>query len=218
MDRSKLLKIISIATAAFFLAIAVLLLVLGITLDLKAFPRVVLILMGVCSLALAGEVGYFALLTMNSSKPNYFLYDVHSKRNVSVQKLTFQMVNSRMNRYLSEYAASEGKIWNERVLDNPYIKMEDDFKPLVAYKLLFSLAENDSEAGWRCLENSSEETVKFICNGLAANGETEFSSTIEGLMASRPADIKQVRDYLVRNKKYMQSKMMKYVRDNIDRF
>ena len=97
-----------------------------------------------------------------------------------------------MNRFLSKYATSEGKIWNDRVLDNPYLEMPAEFKPLVAYKLLFGLAEKDAEAGWRCLENASDDTIHFICGGL--------------------------RDYLVRNKRYVQNKMLKYTVANIEKF
>jgi len=123
-----------------------------------------------------------------------------------------------MNRYLSGYATSEGRIWNDRVFDDPYLEMEDEFRPLVAYKLLFGLAEKDAEAGWKCLENSSDDTVAFICKGLRANGDGEFATAIENVMSQKPVNIKVIRDYLIRNRKYMQNKMFKYVIDNIDKF
>ncbi len=216
MDRKKLMVVLS-ACAAFFLIVGIVLLILGIALEFEALVRIILIIISVLCLALAGEIGYFAYL-MIDVKPNYFLYNPSSKRNISVQKLTFQIVNSRMNRYLSGYAASEGKLWNDRVLDNPYLDIAAEFKPLVAYKMLFGLAERDAEAGWRCLENASEETIRYICGGLEAGGEKEFAAAFGGMMSERPLNIKPVRDYLVRNKKYIQAKMTKYVVENINLF
>ncbi len=215
MDNKKL-KIIFAVAAAASLGVAILLLVLGIALSVPTLPKVVMILMAVVAFALAGELGYFAFMT-TSSKPNYFLYDSRLKRNISVQKLTFATVNSKMNKFLSNYASSEGKLWNDRVFDNPYVDIPAEFKPLIAYKMLYSLAEKDVEAGWRCLEASSEATVSFICDGLLANGDSAFAEVIAQIN-ERPMNIKAARDYLVKNKKYMQGKMTKYVIDNIDLF
>ena len=216
MNRDTLKILLGVATI-FFLVVAIVLFVLGVALDLSLLPRIILIIIAVLALALSGELGYFTFLLIDKN-PNYFLYNSKAKRNISVQKLTFGIVNSRMNRYLSGYATSEGKIWNERVLDNPYLEMDEQFKPLVAYKLLFGLAEKDAEAGWKCLENASDDTVLFICNGLRANGDNEFAATIESLMTQKPVNIKMLRDYLVRNIKYIQKKMLKYVCDNVDKF
>lgn len=215
MDRNKL-KIVFGAAAAFFLIVSIVLFILGAVLNVGTLIKVIIFIMAAIGLVLTAALGYFALLMMDKD-PNYFLYDPKTKRNRSVQGLTFQIINARMNRFLSNYASSEGKIWNDRVLDNPYIDMPDEFKPLVAYKLLYSLAEKDAEAGWNCLENASDATVRFICDGLVANNDDKFVAEIEKMMA-RPVNINAARDYLVRNKTYMQAKMKKYVVDNIELF
>ena len=215
MDRNKLKIILGIGTAL-SLCVGAVLLVLALALDMHVFPRIILILVSVVAVALSVELGYFTYLMMDT-KPNYFLYNSQIKRNISVQNLTFQTINVRMNRFLSGYAASEGKLWNSRVLDNPYLEMPREFKPLVAYKLLYSLADKDAEAGWGCLENASEETLLFIYNGLNMNNDKDFALNFAQLV-KRPMNINTVRDYLIRNKRYMQSKMTKYVIENIDIF
>ena len=216
MDRNKL-KILLVAATVFFFIVAVVLLVLGMVLEISTLPKVVLIIVALLCLTLSIEFGYFTYL-MIDTKPNYFLYNPQTRRNMSVQKLTFQTINARMNRFLSGYASSEGKVWNDRVFDNPYLEMPEEFKPLVAYKLLFGLAEKDSEAGWKCLENASEETVLFLTNGLELNKDSEFAAAFSNLMSQRPINIKVIRDYLVKNKRSIQSKMTKYVIDNISCF
>lgn len=215
MDRNKL-KIILACATAFALVISIVLFVLALALELDTLPKIILILVSVLCLALTVELGYFTYLMIDKN-PNYFLYNPQTRRNISVQKLTFQTINARMNRFLSGYASSEGKIWNERVLDNPYLEMPEEFKPLVAYKMLFGLADKDAEAGWKCLENASDDTVAFICNGLKLNGDGELATNLTQML-QKPVNMAVVRDYLVRNKRYLQSKMTKYVVENIDNF
>ena len=216
MNRDKLKIILGVA-AAFFAIVAIVLFVLGIALEISTLPKVILIIISVLCLIFAGELGYFLYLNMDTN-PNYFLYNPQTKRNISVQKLTFQTVNARMNRFLSGYASSEGKLWNGRILDNPYLDMPAEFKPLVAYKMLFGLAEKDAQAGWDCLANASEDTVKFICSSLEAGGDKPFADMFAKIMLEKPVNVKLARDYLIRNKKYMQSKMTKYVVMNIEQF
>ena len=144
MNRNTLKIALGVATV-FFLIVAIVLFVLGLTLEISTLPKVILIIVSILAFILGIELGYFVYLLIDKN-PNYFLYNPQTKRNISVQKLTFQNVNSRMNRFLSGYAASEGKIWNDRVLDNPYLEMDEQFKPLVAYKLLFGLAEKDRKS------------------------------------------------------------------------
>lgn len=216
MNRNTL-KIVLAAASVFFLVVAIVLFVLSLSLDMATLPKVILIIVSILALLLACELAYFTYLLIDR-KPNYFLYNSKTKRNISVQKLTFPMINARMNRFLGGYASSEGKIWNERVLDNPYLEMESQFRPAVAYKLLYGLAEKDAEAGWKCLENASEDTVNFICNGLRANNDAEFANNIASIMAQKPVNIKVIRDYLVRNRKYIQNRMFKYVVENIEKF
>ena len=216
MDRNKL-KLALLGATALSFVVAVVLFILGLDIDVGALPCIILIIISLLCLALSAELGYFTYLMVDAN-PNFFLYSANAKRNMSVEKLTFQVVNARMNRFLAGYAASEGKLWNDRIFDNPYLDMPEEFKPLVAYKMLYGLAEKDSEIGWRCLENSSEETIIFICKGLELNGDANFASAIKGIMAQKPLNMAAIRDYLVRNKRYMQTKMMKYVIANIDRF
>ena len=214
MDRKKVKLLVGIA-AGFFAVVSIVLFLVTFLAGMNTASSVILGIVAFLSLALAGELFYMFLLN-NGEKANYFLYDYSSKKNVPVQKLNFSVVNARMGRYLSKFAASEGKIWNDRVLDQ--VEIAPEFKPLVAYKLLFGLADKDVEAGWKCLENASSKTIVFICDALNANSDLEFSNNFGKMMADKPLDIALVRDYLVRNKKYMQGRMVKYVVENIDLF
>ena len=123
-----------------------------------------------------------------------------------------------MNRFLATYAPTEGKLWTDRALDDPDLTMRDAYKPAVAYKLLYDLAEKDAEQGWKCFELASEETVEFICVALEMNNDLEMANTLRQMKASYPLNLKYVRDYIVKNRAYLKGKLTRYIYDNIQSF
>lgn len=218
MNCKKLNLTLTIACAV-FAVLAVVLMIFGIVYDGDhVLTKVLMIVAAVLSLALAGELAYLVWFSDKGDVPNYFLYDASTKKNVPVDKLTLSIVSKRMDRYFSNYAPSEGKLWTDAILENPELDMDDSFKPLVAYKLLFDLADRDMEKGWKCFELASYETVDFICRSLEMNGETEIAGNIRKMKQVQPFQIKYIRDYLVSNSSYLQTKMLMYVRDNIEKF
>ena len=218
MDRKNFDLILKIACVC-FAVIAVVLFVFGIVYDGDhLLTKILMIVVALLSLALAGELAYLVWFSDTGDAPNYFLYDSNTKKNVSVDKLTFGVVSKRMDRYFANYAPSEGKLWTDGVLDAPGINMEEAFKPLVAYKLLFDLADRDMEKGWKCFEAASYQTVDFVCSSIEMNGEAEVAGNIRKMKQIQPFQVRYIRDYLVSNKDYLQTKMMMYVRDNIEKF
>lgn len=217
MDKKKFNLILLIAAAAFAL-VAIILLIVGVTYNGEhIFTKVMIFIVAALSLALGAELAYLCL-TSADKKPNYFLYDTKTKRNMPVSQLTFSVINNRMNRYFAGYAPSEGKIWTDGILDDPYLDMTDEFKPVVAYKLLFNLAHMNVDNGWKCFEVASAKTVDFICRGLEQNGDSEIAKNLRLMKAAQPFQISYVKEYLVSNKSYLQAKMFRYVKDNIEKF
>lgn len=179
--------------------------------------KIMVLVISVLCLAIAVELVIFGWMEMGGA-PNFFLYDSQTKRNIPVQKLSFQIINGRMNRFLAMYAPTEGKLWTDRALDDPYLNMQDVYKPAVAYKLLYDLAEKDAEQGWKCFELASEETVEFICVALEMNNDVEMASNLRQMKKSVPLNLKYVRDYIVKNRNYLKSKLSHYIYDNIQSF
>ena len=211
-------NLILLIAAAVFAVVAIVLLVVGITYDADhIFTKVMVFVVAGLSLALAAELVYLRFIS-EDRQPNFFLYDSKSKKNMPLEALTFAVVNNRMNRFFANYASSEGKIWTEGILDNPQLDMPDEFKPLVAYKLLFNIAHTNVDGGWKCFEVSSIQTVEFICKGLEQNGDKELAKNLRMMKSAQPFQISYVKEYLVNNKAYLQSKMLRYVRENIAKF
>lgn len=218
MNRNNLRKIFLIISIVFGV-IGLILLAVGafvISADVM-FIKVMTVIISVLCILASAEFG-FMVYVENEVKPNFFLYDEQSRRNISLEKMDFNVINRKLNAYLRSFASSEGKLWTDRILESCDMKMEDKFKPAVAYRLLFGLADKDVDQGWKCFELASPETVEFICSALDANGDTEVSRTLRHLKAANPINLKYVRDYLVNNKAYLRTKLCNYVYDNIKRF
>ena len=218
MNKNRLKLFLAIAAGVLLVA-AIALLVVSLAVVETLATRIVMMIAAALSFILAALLGYLILLA-NDTEPNYFLYNSQQKRNIPVQKLTFETVNVRMNRCLSGYAKSEGKLWTDRILEDPSFEIDEAFKPLVAYKLLYDLAAHDAENGWKCFEYASYETVDFLCNALEANNDNEMADALRQMKSGLnvKCDIKYVRDYLVSNKAYLKDRMFRYVRDNINLF
>ena len=219
MDQKNLKKIFGIVAIA-LAVVAVIVLAIGIfAINGEEIPvvKAMVIIVSVLCFAAAAEFGYMFYIE-NEVEPNFFLYDPATNHNISVEKMNFDKINKRMNVYLARYAPNEGRLWTDGILDSPDLVMEDKFKPAVAYRLLFGLAEKDMDQGWACFEVASEETVEFICAALEMNDDNEVARTLRYLKTSKPLNLKYVRDYLVTNKRYIKTKLSNYVYENISKF
>lgn len=216
MDQKKINLLLVIA-AAFFAVLAIILLVFGIIYDRGALVKVLLIVASVLVLALAAELSYLYLLSRNVV-PNYFLFNPSLNANIPVEKLTFEMIDMRMNKYLSGFAKNEAKLWVDGVLEARAADINPKFKPIVAYKLLFDIAENDSETAWKCFLLASDMTVQYIAEGLAENNDNDMAASILQLKSTKPVNMQQTREFLVSNKKYIKKQLFEYVTNNIEKF
>ena len=211
-------NLVLLIVAAVFAVIAIALLVVGIIYSTDhLFTKILIFVVAGLSLLLGAELVYLCFISVDTN-PNYFLYDSRTKRNMPVEQLTFAVIINRMNRFFSGYAPSEGKIWTDGILDDPKLDIADEFKPVVAYKLLFNLAHINADNGWKCFEVASVQTIDFICKGLEQNGDSEIANNLRLMKSAQPFQITYVKEYLVNNKAYLQAKMFRYVRDNIEKF
>ena len=215
-DLKKLFGIICIALAV----VAVIVLAIGVfAISGEEVPliKTLVIIVSLLCFAAAAEFG-FMYYVENEVERNFFLYDAQTNKNIPVEKMSFDMVNRKMNLYLSRFAPNEGRLWTDRILEDPKLGMEDKFKPAVAYRLLYGLADKDMDQGWACFEAASPETVEFICAALDMNDDKMIARTLRYLKSSSPLNLKDVRDFLVTNKRYLRTKLSNYIYENISKF
>ena len=165
----------------------------------------------------------FTLYLSRDNDPNFFLYDTKAQRNVSVEELTFDRVNSRMSYFLTTLSTSQEKLWADNVLgnsDSDRFGANDVYKPLTAYKMLYDLTEIDRPEGWRLFLNATPSTLDALLDALEDNGEDAMAKALNHAYnsASGSDDIEWTRDFLMGNAKYLRRRMLSYVQKHIEWF
>ena len=100
MKQQEKIKLIVGIGAIVAAILAIVLLIVGIIYNGGNLAKVLIFVISFFVLALAAELGYLFMLFGNT-KANYFLFNPKTNRNIAPQKLTFQIINIRMNRYLT---------------------------------------------------------------------------------------------------------------------
>ena len=201
MDQKKV-KLLLTVSAIVAALLAIVLFAFGIAYDGGAFVKILLFVISLLVLVLALELAYFFLLS-REVKPNYFLFNPTLNVNIPKSKLTFEIIDAKMNKYFSAFAPSEAKLWTDAVLEKNAMAIKSEFRPIVAYKLLFDIAENDSQNAWKCFVLASDRTIDYIAAGVAQNGDAQMGNALRQLKAAKPVNMKQTRDFLVSNKQYI---------------
>lgn len=165
----------------------------------------------------------FTLYLSRDNDPNFFLYDTKTQRNVPVEELTFDRVNSRMSYFLTTLSTSQEKLWADNVLGNSEsgrFGANDVYKSLTAYKMLYDLTEIDRPEGWRLFLNATPATLDALLDALEDNGEDAMAKALNHAYnsASGSDDIEWIRDFLMGNAKYLRRRMLSYVQKHIEWF
>jgi hypothetical protein len=187
-----------------------------------SFFKVCLIIIGVLCI-LMGLGLLFTLYLGRDNDPNFFLYDTKAQRNLPVDELTFDRVNSRMSYFLTTLSTSQEKLWADNILaDNGTGRfgVGDVYRPLTAYKMLYDLVELDRPEGWALFLCATPATMDSLLDALEENGEEAMSKALYHAYnsASGRDDIEWLRDFLSGNAKYLRRRMLGYVQKNIEWF
>ena len=164
----------------------------------------------------------FCLYLGRDNDPNFFLYDPKTARNIPESELDFERINSRMGYFMTTLSTSLERLWSDNALDARPEKfgVNEVYKPLAAYKMIYDLAEIDTPEGWRLFLTASPATVRTLTDALLANGEDAMVQTLIKAYntASGSDDYEWISDFLKGNKPYISRRMTAYVRKNMELF
>ena len=222
------MKINSKNTAIVLLVLAGVLILGGVALLLflvpgaAAFFKVCMVIISILFI-LMGLGLLYVLYLGRDNNPNFFLYDTKTHRNISSEELTFDRVNSRMSYFLTTLSTSQEKLWRDNILaDNGTGRfgVNDVYRPLTAYKMLYDLAELDRPEGWALFLCATPATIETLLDALEENGEEAMAKALYHAYtsASGSNDVEWLRDFLGGNAKYIRRRMLSYVQKNIDWF
>ena len=165
----------------------------------------------------------YVLYLGRDNNPNFFLYDTKTQRNIPAEELGFDRVNSRMSYFLTTLSTSQEKHWADNILADARdgrFGVNEIYRPLTAYKMLYDLIELDRPEGWALFLCASPATVSALRDALEENGEDAMSKALQHAYdsASGRDDYEWIRDFLAGNAKYIRRRMLGYVQKNVEWF
>ena len=183
--------------------------------------KVLSIILGIVIVLLGLALALLAFAVDSRESANFFLYDQNKKSNISVDELDFDMVNKKMMLVMSKLTSSASKVWTEDVFKsgNEIFEDGDDrFVPLVGYKILYDLSERANQSVWNLYLMADGELISSIADAISLNGDEELAKAFKFLHENASGSYERTEKFLADNKKYIQVKMLKYVKANIKRF
>ena len=174
----------------------------------------VLILIGCVLLVLAAVLS-------DAENVNFFLYDFKTKASISVDELDFNIINKKMTFVMTKLATSAAAAWRENVFAEDKEIFADGnvtYVPLIAYKMLYDLCERANEEVWQSYIDADATVVEAVAAAVELNGDHDLGKAFRFLHDNADGDYERTEKFLTDNKKYIQNKMVKYVKANIDRF
>lgn len=183
--------------------------------------KVLFVILGVTVVLLGVAFALFAFTVGSAEKANFFLYDQKLKSNVSVDEVDFELINKKMTFVMSKLSSSASKVWTENVFESDsevFADGDDRFVPLVAYKILYDLSQRANEGVWNLYLMADGSIIDAIAAALELNGDGELANAFRFLHENAAGSFERTEKFLTDNRKYIQAKMVKYVKANIDRF
>ena len=203
------------------LAIAGVLTVVFGVIGSEGFLCALIIILGVVLVLLGLSFAFLAFLLGSAEAANFFLYDNKLKSNRTVEELDFDTINKKMTYVMTRLTSSASKVWTENVFESEseiFADGDDKFVPLVGYKVLYDLSERSNEGVWNLYLMADPKIIDAIASAIELNGDNELANAFRYLHTNAQGNYERTEKFLADNRKYIQAKMVKYVKTNIDRF
>ena len=185
------------------------------------FLKVMFVIFGIVLILLGCSLAFYAALTSNDDAANFFLYDSRTKSNMPLEELTFDVVDKKMTYVMTKLVANASKVWTENLFASNAEFFDEEgeiFRPLIAYKVLYDLSERANESIWNLYLMADTAIINSIVDALDDNSDDELGKAFKFLHKNASGDYERTEKFLADNQKYIQNKMLKYVKLNISKF
>lgn len=163
---------------------------------------------------------YFASVISGNEDPNFFLYDAGAKANMPIEELTFDHINKKMTYFMSHISSTAKEVWEKDIIggENELFGEENEFRPLAAYKALYDLSTRGNDAIWQTYISASDDIIVSVADALAIAGDVELGKAVRYLHKNAEGNAEKTQKFLSDNIAYIQKKILKYVKENINKF
>ena len=183
--------------------------------------KALFVVFGIVLILLGLSFALLAFITGSAERANFFLYDATLKSNMPIDELNFDIINKKMTYVMTRLTPTASKVWTENVFEEEneiFANGDDSFVPLVAYKIIYDLSERANEGIWNLYLMADSSIIDAIAAALELNRDEELANAFRYLHENAGGDYERTEKFLHDNKKYIQAKMVKYVKANIERF
>lgn len=178
-----------------------------------------LVAFGSTVVILGCAVLFYATTLKNTEEANFFLYDSHNKTNLPVDMLSFETVDKKMTYIMTRLTSNASEVWTTNVFEgHDDVLGEGEFTPLIAYKILYDLSERAGAEIWKLYLSADASIIAAIVGVLELNGDADLGKAFKFLHANAEGDPERTKKFLADNQRYIQNKMLKYVKKNIEKF
>ncbi len=218
MNLKKKVPLIMAIVGVLTLIGAILLLVLAVPRADATYKRVLEILISSLMIILSVLIFYY-LYVIRDAEPNFFLFDRQKKKNIPIENLNFMIVNERMTFYLTMVCESIEQLWTDNVLESDrMLGYRRVYRPLLAYKMLYDLADQDKAEYWGYLCQAQPDVIASVCSALEQGGEQEMVKAFRYIMENYRENPGKIKDFVCGNEKYIRGRMLSYIKRNIEMF
>ncbi len=188
--------------------------------DNQGFLAVMMMVFGIVLILLGCSLAIYSCFVKTNEPVNYFLYDSKKRANLSVDELTFDIINKKMTVVMADLASSAAKVWTEDVFEARKDVFETDavYIPLVAYKMLYDLADRADSSIWSLYLMAPASLIDSVAHALDLNSDSQMGDAFKILHKKADGSYERTEKFLTDNKTYIQNKMVKYVKTNISKF
>ncbi len=183
--------------------------------------KVLFVFLGIVLIVLAVALALFGYVIGSYEGANFFLYDQTLRSNLPIDELNFEIINKKMTFVMTRLTSTASKVWTENVFEaenDVFGDGDDSFVPLIAYKIIYDLSERANEGVWNLYLMADASIINSIAEALELNADEELANAFKYLHESADGNYERTEKFLLDNRKYIQAKMVKYVKSNIDKF
>ena len=184
------------------------------------FLKVMFVIFGIVLIALGCSLLFFAMLVATNEEANFFLFDSRTKKNLPLESLTFDVINKKMTYVMTKLVSNASKVWTENVFtsNDEFFKEGEIFRPLIAYKIIYDLCDRSNESIWNLYLMADSAIINSIADALEINDDGELGKAFKFLHENASGNYERTQKFLEDNRKYIQNKMIKYVKVNVSKF
>ena len=229
MEKNKLINILMWGAAAVSLVLSIITAVFAFATE-TTYVKIMLLLTCILFLLLAGLVAFLAYMDMTKVVPakggsknktfNYFLNVNGGRKRIAPQELTFEIIDSQMNKFVIDAFGSPVALWKNNVFsgDQSVFGKDGAFKVLLAYKMIADLQAHHSKKAWKMFFELPDVDFGDIQECLVRNGDDELAKALNMYRLSGEGCVAEAAAFLDENANYIKRRMVNYVTRKINSF